>query len=911
VHKVTKTLLACLLLALPLSSVIAATPSPAMLEQFKKLPRAEQERLARQYGYELPASGSASAATEMPQEVERLQQPRKLREDMQWPKPKEDPAKVQRFGLTLFDAEISTFAPVGNQPVPENYVLGADDQLLLQLFGKQNDTFTLVVARDGKVNLPDIGPVNVAGLTFDKASELITERIRSANIGLNAALSMGQLRTINIFVAGEAKYPGVYAVSALTTVTQALFVAGGVSDIGSLREIEVKRAGDTVAKFDLYDLLLRGDSRNDVHLKHGDVLFVAPVKALAEVRGEVKRPAIYEVKANDTLADLLAMAGGAKANGYINAAVLERYNDSRLRDFKNVNLSTAADKALPARAGDVLRIAASSQRVENQLVLAGAVARPGFYAWQDGYKVTDVIRSLWSDLMLSADLHYAIIVRQINSAGDIDVIQFNLAEALDNPAGQQNIALAPRDNIIVFHHANQFYQRDKLNQHLRDTILEKLEWPPEQRWLIGDLATGAFEQLQQPIEFEEEQPLPGAVEEEQPVIFMTEQEQQLLLQSTLLSILDSVYSDNEALQLSAHFNRQELLYPVLQKLRQQARANDNLKIVTVSGDVKVPGDYPLAVNSQVTDLVAAAGGLNDSAYFNRAELSRTTGINSQLNGVSINHKVIDLAAVYNGDAENIALQSRDRLNIFATPDWKTNREITLAGEVRFPGTYKVRQGERLSDVIQRAGGLTDNAFAFGAVFTREQIQKKEAAQMEKLLEQLKSDVATRALSTERAQATPKDSMYLLRELGKIEPVGRLVINLEQIVAQNPLYDLAVEDQDMLHVPRYNRAITIVGEVQYAGSHRFDGALSVEDYLNLAGGFRKRADDDRVYIVRADGSVALPDSGGWFSSNKTSLLPGDTLVVPLDTEYKDSISLWAQITQIFYQSAVALAAITRI
>ncbi|MBV2127812.1 SLBB domain-containing protein [Rheinheimera sp. SM2107] len=878
-----------------------------MLEQLKKLPRSEQERLARQYGYELPGSTSNRSVNEKPQDVEKLQQPNRRSEEQQ-PEQKGEKKEPERFGLKLFDAEISTFAPVSNQPVPESYVLGADDQLLLQLFGKQSDSYTLDVSRDGNIMLPDIGPVNVAGLSFSTASELIVERIRSANIGLNAAVSMGQLRTINIFVAGEAKYPGVYAVSALTTVTQALFVAGGVSDIGSLREIEVKRAGETVARFDLYDLLLRGDSRNDVHLKHGDVLFIAPVKALAEVRGEVKRPAIYEVKRGETLGDLLAMAGGAKANGYISAAVLERYNEQRLRDFINVDLTKQADNAIDAKAGDVLRIAASSLRVENQLVLAGAVARPGFYAWHDGYRVTDIIRSLWSDLLLSADLHYALIVRQINSAGDIEVIQFDLVNALENPSGADNVQLKPRDTLVVFHHVDQFYQREKLNQYMRDTILEQLEWPPEQRWLIGDLASTAFTEIQKPVDPEAPEVVVTEAQKDTQLLFMTELEQQALLQATLSDVLERIYTDPKALALSSHFSRKELLYPILQKLRQQARANNNLKIVTVGGDVKVPGEYPLTVDATVTDLVAAAGGLNDSAYFNRAELSRTSGINDQLNGVRISHETIDLAAIFSGNAADVALQSRDRLNIFATPEWKTDREVTLSGEVRFPGVYKVRQGERLSDVIQRAGGLTDNAFAFGAVFTREQIRKKETAQMEKLLEQLKSDVATRALSTEQTQATPQDSMFLLRELGKIEPVGRLVINLEQIVAQNPQYDMPVEDKDMLFVPRQNRAITIVGEVQYAGTHRFDGSASVRNYLDLAGGLRKRADNDRVFIVRADGSVALPESGGWFGRNKTNLLPGDTIVVPLDTEYKDSLTLWGQITQIFYQSAIALAAL---
>lgn len=903
-QKFTQIILAVviLLLAIDIKTVSAMTPSPAMLEQFKKLPRAEQERLAQQYGYDLSALSPAGrgAAEPVKPETQRLQPKHSVVIDQNG----KIPDQPKRFGLELFDASISTFAPVSNQPVPANYVLGADDELLLQLFGKQSQTYTLVVARDGTVLIPDVGPLNVAGLTFDTASQLISERIRASSIGVNAAVSMGQLRSINIFVAGEAKHPGAYAVSALTTVTQALFVAGGVSDIGSLRQIEVKRAGIAVAQFDLYDLLLRGDSRNDLHLIHGDVVFVAPVSAVAEVRGEVQRPAIYEVKPSDTMADLLVMAGGAKATGYINSAVLERFNANRLRDLKNLDLTTSADKSLFIQNGDVVRIAATSARVQNQLVLAGAVSRPGFYAWRQGYKVTDIIRSLWSDLLLSADLDYALIVREVTPNGDVTVIQFNLANALAEPNGPDNIQLQPRDTLLVFHHANQHFQREKLNSFIREKIIDSLELPIEQRWLLGDLAAVTFER----VKLEDNNQIVALNSAEEPLLIPTPLQQQQMLQRVLLSILNNVFTDPEALQLSTHFNRTELLYPVLNKLRQQASSSQYLQIVTVDGDVKVAGQYPLTQKRHLGALLDAAGGLKDSAYTSRAELSRTSGLSENQNSVEVTHQAINLSAILAGQ-EHLALQSRDRVNIFTTPDWRKEREITLEGEVRFPGIYTVMQGERLSDVIQRAGGLTENAFAFGSIFTRKQIQEKEAIQVAKLIEQLKSDIATRSLSTEGPQSPPQDTMFMLKELEKIKPVGRLVINLEQIAAQNPLYDMVVEDGDRLMIPRQNRAITIVGEVQHAGSHRFDGSLSSQDYLNLAGGMRKRADDKRVYIIRADGSVALSNTNRFsFARNRAALQPGDTIVVPVDTEYKDSLTLWGQVTQIFYQSAIALAAL---
>ncbi|MDP5190716.1 SLBB domain-containing protein, partial [Rheinheimera baltica] len=237
------------------------------------------------------------------------------------------------------------------------------------------------------------------------------------------------------------------------------------------------------------------------------------------------------------------------------------------------------------------------------------------------------------------------------------------------------------------------------------------------------------------------------------------------------------------------------------------------------------------------------------------------------------------------------------------------RIVEIRGEVSFPGRYPVRNGETLSSVIARAGGLNNGAFIEGAVFTREMIKEREKLQMNKLAEQLKADVATRALSAEKSLVNPADAIAMVNELQKQEPVGRFVVDLPAIVSGNDSADLEVEHGDILYVPRKNTAITVVGEVQHASSHRFKDGMSLEYYLEQAGGFRKRADESGIYVIRADGSVMLPSSNRWFAVTSEQLTPGDTIVVPLDTEYKDSLSLWTQVTQIFYQSAVALAAIS--
>lgn len=895
----------------------SVTPSPAMLEQFKQLPRAEQERLARQYGFDVNMLNQSSArdSSLSEQQPDLLTQPRLQQDEINWNNKhskSKDPSNkpLQRFGLNLFDAAISTFAPVNTMPVPETYVLGADDQLLIQYFGKQNTRETINVNRDGSITLPETGLLQVGGLTFNQAKALIESRISAGSIGTEAAVSMGKLRTINVFITGEAKYPGSYAVSALTTVTQAMFVAGGVSDIGSLRDIRINRAGKTIAQFDLYQLLLRGDSRNDVTLQHGDVVFIAPITEMATVEGEVNRPALYELKQNETLADLLDMAGGPKALAYPRASVLERVNTDNLREIVNIDLTKAADRQLPARAGDVLRLAATAPVAQNQIVLAGAFTRPGFYAWQPEMRVNSLIRSLWSDLLPTADPEYLLVLRRTANNTEYTVFQLDVANALNQPSSEDNILLQPRDILLVFHHGNTHYQRAKLNDFLRKQLETKLDIQEDSRWLLGDVASQAFKDI---ASRNREARLLLNKQKAEPMDLFMEKQQQLAKQEQLLIeefelLLARVLTDREAIILSPYLSRTELLHPVLALLRQQARSNSSLQIVSASGEVKVPGEYPLAQNAKLVHLIKAAGGLNDSAFVNRAELSRVVALSRDENGIEVAHKAVNLAEVMDFGTDNITLQPRDRLNVFGIPNWQADRTVMLKGEVRFPGEYTIKQGERLSSVIERAGGLTNEAFAFGSIFIRKNLQEKEQVQYSKLIEQLRADIATRFLSVESGGATAQDALLMVQELEKVVPIGRLVINLSEIAAKNPDYDLIVEDGDELLIPRQNRTVSVVGEVQHASSHRFDAALNVSDYLSLAGGFRKRADTDRIYVIRADGSVYIPRQSRWFSANQQQLLPGDTIVAPVDTEYTKTLTTWTLLTQIFYQSAVAIAAI---
>lgn len=838
-----------------------------MIEQFKQLPAEQQKQLAAQYGIDMNQLNAQGAQTEdvMSAADPQLQlspRARAAQQEEQFKKPEQEiidgKPVLKRFGLQMFDSNISTFAPVSNLPVPDDYVLGAGDSINVQLYGKENDSKNLQLNREGVAQLDDIGPLQLAGLTFAEASKVIKAKVAEAKIGVEAAVSMGKMRTINVFVAGEAKFPGMYSVSALTTVTQALYVAGGISDIGSLRDIRINRAGKQVGSFDLYQLLLEGNNSGDIHLKHGDVLFVAPMKGQVTIDGLVNRPAVYEIKGGETVQQLVTMAGGHKANAHLKAVSLQRVDQNNLKDLKTLDLTSSNDNGISLRDGDLLTFNAISERVENEVVLAGAFVRPGRYAYRTGMQVSDLIKGVWADLQPTVDLDYALVVREKNSKGDLDVVQINLAEVLGiSPTrpGKKAFVLQPRDVILAFHYS--------------DTEAQEI----------------------------------GAVDKD------NKAKQGIVETATKLPVLSfkAAFSNEKFLTESSNMTRRELLQPVLEHLKRQSTTNDPLKIVSITGQVKMPGEYPIGDNTTLTQALVAAGGITDAAFTERAEVSRYLGFDAENAKYDIKNLPVNLAAIQANAEQDLVLQSRDRINVFAKPEWAEERTVKIDGEVKFPGTYQVSRGETLSQLIERAGGFTQNAFPFGAVFTREKIQQREQAQFDRLLVQLKSDIATKSLTSQTTLPTSADqSMALINQLGEQKMVGRLVINMSQIQAGNPEYDLELEQGDALIIPRKNAVVSVLGEVQNPGSHSFDPNLTVKDYLALSGNGRKRSDQERIYVLRADGSVFVP-AQAWFGTSET-LMAGDTIIVPLDVEYKDSLSLWSQVTQIFYQSAVALAAV---
>lgn len=699
---------------------------------------------------------------------------------------------LAQFGYSYF--KNTSFAPQLDVPVSADYLVGPGDNLVVSVWGSIEGTYDLTVSRSGEIVLPKVGPIKVAGVHFGKLPEVLRLHLTKVFRDFNLAVNMGKLRTIKVYVVGEVNAPGDYTASSLATVINALSAAGGPTKNGTLRDIRLRRASGAEEIIDLYDFFTRGDKARDVRLYSGDTIFVPVIGKVAAIAGNVKRPAIYELKGKTSLRDLLALAEGVTTTGYLQRVQISRVTANEKKNVIDLNLDPAATGknfddltgAVLLQDLDVVRVFSINSLLRNHFKVEGHVERPGFYALQPGMRISSVL------------------------------------------------------------------SRDNLLPEYAPTILELTRLCPP------DLHP----------------------------------EMQVLDLSSALAkdpIQDLELREFDTLRV---FSRWEL---------------EELPKVRITGEVLKPDEYRLYDHMTVRDLLLQGGGFKPSAYRQRADLVRLVRGEDKVRQEIVS---VNLAEALKGNPEhNLLLKNYDELLIRRLPDWteEKDRYVTLTGEVVFPGKYPVGRGERLSSVIERAGGFTEKAYPQGAKFTRRALQEEQQKRMDEMIARTEQNIlkkqgelATLTASKEELEATKASLEGLMKGLEKLKAAkaeGRMVIHLAQLATfKNSTYDVELEGGDALLIPRTPLSVNVLGQVYNSTSFVYARGKSVSFYLDKAGGPTSDAEDGEMYIVKMDGTVVSRQQtsfGFHWDDNahtwnfgtflSTRLEPGDTLIVPQKLE----------------------------
>ncbi len=717
---------------------------------------------------------------------------------------------LKQFGYDFFKNSLQLTNAIDAMPAATDYQLGPGDVLNLNVWGAVNFRQELTVGRTGDLAVPKVGSVRVWGLPFDKAQAAVKETLSRSYRNFDMSLTLGKLRSIQVYVVGEVEAPGNYPVSSLATVINALAAAGGPSRNGSLRAVRITRGSQTVATVDLYDMLLSGDRNKDVQLQNGDTIFVPVIGPIVAVAGEVRRPAIYELNGKTTLPEILQMAGGVAASGSLGRIQIERIENNSSRIALDYSLKGSDDKivleTVELKDRDMVKVFPVQAAVRQVVVLKGNVQQVGEYQFRPSMRLADLISSTQM-LLPESYLDSVEITRMSPPDYRRELITVSLRRALGgNPV--DNLLLQEQDSVKVF-----------------------------SRWEM------------------EEKPR-----------------------------------------------------------------------VAVNGAVVNPGQYDYFTGMSVRDLVTAAGSAKRNAFLDQAELSRIviTGDKAQSSRIQL-----DLGKALAGDAaHNLPLQSDDVLIVRGVTNWQeaTEKFISLKGEVRFPGVYSVASHEKLSSVIERAGGFSENAYLRGAKFTRRSVRELQQKRMDEIVTRSEKDILQKqasivsvSASREELEATKAALDSLLKSVERMKTLkaeGRVVIRLsalEEMKTSN--YDLELEGGDQMEIPSRPSVVSVLGQVYNPTSFIYLPGKDIDTYLQKSGGALNDAETSEMYVIRADGTVFSrqqvsfgmyqSDDGLSFGSFLSSaFVAGDTLVVPQKLEKIAWMREIKDITQILANVALS-------
>jgi len=778
------------------------------------------------------------------------------------------PTTPRRFGSEVFDngTRDPQLIPM-DLPVGPDYVVGPGDGLSIDLWGGVSQRFFRTVDREGRISLPEAGPVLVSGRNLADVQQDLQRILRTEFRDVSAEVSLARLRTIRIYEVGDVANPGAYDISSLSTPLNALFAAGGPTPKGSLRIVKHYRGNQLVQVVDLYDLLLHGVKSDMGRLDNGDTVLVPPIGPQVTVEGMVRRPAIYELKDEKNLAAVLELAGGllpTAALRHIEVQRLVAHDKQTMLGLDIPEIGEAAEvtkklESFEIQDGDRIRIFPIASYNQDAIYLDGHVIRPGRYSYRENMRVTDVIAS-YKDLLPEPATNYAEIIRLNAPDFHPTVESFDLAESLADPSHAP--LLHPMDTVRIF-------SRFDFENPPIVSVWGDVRAPGTYR-TSGQIRLGDAIHLAGGL-------APDAQKEDAQVFRYLPDGKFKIFSVNLNEALAGDPTENIVLQ-----PRDRLLIH---------RNPDAVEPATVyvQGEVARPGRYPLTTNMTIADLLQVGGGLKPSADTNTADLTHFQFGNQA--GVTAQHESISISsALSNGPEAAIAIHNGDVLTVRQLPGWNDlGASITVKGEVKNPGTYGIRPGEKLSSILERAGGFQPDGYPYGAVLRRVQVRELEAKDQDQMILRVKDEQSNLQLLPEsdpdkkRAKDLALQQWQTaLEQLSSNPPTGRVAIRISADIHQwqNTNADVEVRAGDLIEIPKKPSYVMVTGQVYNPTAVSYRPGKSASWYLSQSGGPTQLANKKAIFVIRADGSVLGSNQGLWSGESLSAeLRPGDTVVVP--------------------------------
>ena len=776
------------------------------------------------------------------------------------------------FGYELFRSVPSTFAPLDAIPVTSDYVIGPGDELRIRVWGQVNFNADLKVDRSGDVYLPQVGQMHVSGLPYSGLSAALRSQISRVFRNFDLTVELGQLRSIQIFVVGQARRPGSYTVSSLSTLVNALFASGGPSVEGTMRDIQLKRGGEVVTHFDIYDLLINGDKSKDARLLPGDVIFIPAVGPRVALTGSVREPAIYELSsgpdAKTSVQQVIDDAGGLSALASGSRISIERIQGREARQAMEVALDPAG-LAMPLHDGDVIRVLSIAPRYQQTVTLRGNLANPGRFSWHTGMKLSDLIPDRESLITRNYWWRRTQLGLPSPEFQPLDRVPgYQPRHPVDVPRQRQNV------NGTQQNYPNQQNPQNPQNPQNANQNGYQNNQPTDNTYDNYNSNTNP----QYPVNADGT-PAPNA------------------------------QYGNQNLNGSPQ-NQRTTAMPA------QAEASGS----TLAGQQNQVITQNIAAADQKVDVKLSAPEI-DWSYAVIERLNAQT-LKTSLLPFNLGKLVLD-----HDPTQDIALEPGDVVTIFSQADIRVPIEqqtkfVHLEGEFASAGTYSVQPGETLRHLVQRAGGFTPDAYLFGSEFTRESTRVFQQQRLDEYIQSLELQIqrsgltlAANAVSgqdTAAANAASISQQGLLSRLHRLRASGRIVLEVKPNSAGvDSIPDLQLQDDDRFIVPSRPASVNVVGAVYDQNSFIYQPNRRVGDYLRLAGGPSRDADKKHIFVIRADGSVISRDSssGLWGNTFESARLnPGDAIIVPEKVVGSSVLKGFLNWSQVFSQLAFGAAAI---